>query len=205
MRNDCPIPEERLDDLLDGLLPAADATDLEAHAAGCATCRARLEAGRSLARRVARLSGAIEPPHDRWPEIRAAITRTPKRAAYRAWLAAACVIVGLGLAGLVGYRVGVGHPPTGPGANAARAVGDAEREYARAASAFLAALDERLETLSPDSRDAILESLDELDRAIAQLRLALDDDPSDVEANRSWNALYRRKIRLLRSVSRLSS
>jgi len=201
----CPDFDERLDDLLDGALSSADTQAVETHVAGCPGCRRDLAERRALARDVARLPQTREPAHDRWPEVRAAIEGArASRTASRRWLAAAAVLAGLGLAGLVGYRVGTARGTSDP-LVASREIGEAERAYAEAASAFRAVVDQRLPALTADSRAAIHASLDELDRAIAELRLALDDDPSNVEANRSWNALYRRKIRFLRTVSRLSS
>ena len=201
----CDGPDDRLDDLLDGTLSPDEARALDAHLATCPGCRESLDQRRALARRVAELPRTIAPPRDRWPEVRAAIDAA--RAARwnrRAWLAAAAIVVGLGLTGLVGYRLG-SHQVAAPAVDEARALDAAERDYVEAATAFRVVVDERLQTLTPDARARILSGLDELDQAIAELRLALDEDPANIENSRSWNALYRRKIRFLRSVSRLSS
>ncbi len=201
----CDEHDERLDDLLDGILASEDARALEAHLAACPGCRQSLEARRTLARQVAQLPRSIAPPHDRWPDVRAAIDSARARhSRRRTWLAAASIILGLGLTGLVGYRLGTRQVATAP-VPESRALDAAERDYTEAATAFRVVVDDRLRTLTPDTRAEILASLDELDRAIAELRLALDQDPSNVETSRSWNAVHRQKIRFLRSVSRLSS
>jgi anti-sigma factor RsiW len=201
----CDGQDDRLDDLLDGALSAEEARVLETHVADCPACRASLEARRALALRIAALPRTIAPPHDRWPAIRASIGATRVQSSRRrAWLAAAAIVCGLGLTGLLGYRLG-SRPAVPPESSEARALDDAERDYAQAATAFRALADERLRTLTPEARSRILSSLDELDRAIAELRIALEENPSNVENSKSWSALYRQKIRFLRSVSRLSS
>ena len=201
----CDGQDDRLDDLLDDALTAEEVRALESHVAGCPACRASLEARRALMRRIAELPRTIPPPHDRWPAIRATIgAALVQGARRRAWLAAAAIVCGLGLTGLIGYRLG-SNPAVPPESSEVRALDDAERDYAQAATAFRALADERLRTLTPEARARILSSLDELDRAIAELRVALEENPSNVENSKSWSALYRQKIRFLRSVSRLSS
>ena len=201
----CDERDERLDDMVEGILEPDDARELEAHLTTCIGCRQSVEARRTLAREIARLPRSIAPPHDRWPDVRAAIAfARARRSQRRTWLAAASIVLGLGLTGLAGYRLGTRHTAGAPIAEA-QVLDAAERDYVEAATAFRVVVDDRLRTLTPESRAAILASLDELDRAIAELRSALDENPANVENSRSWNALYRRKIRLLRSVSRLSS
>lgn len=71
-RQDHSIWLDRLSDHLDGGLPPDEAEAMEAHLAGCATCRETLADLRDLAAR-ARALGPVEPGRDLWPGIAAAL------------------------------------------------------------------------------------------------------------------------------------
>jgi anti-sigma factor RsiW len=74
---------DRLSDYVSGELDEADRTRIETHLAGCTTCRgvlSELEEVVALAHRA----GALEPPHDLWPGIEAAIRSGSASAELRA-------------------------------------------------------------------------------------------------------------------------
>lgn len=200
----CSRFDAALDDFVDGTLTPAEWRDVETHLAECERCRQDVEARRALAREVARLPRAIDPPRDFLPAIRAARARSAAPRPRAIWLAAAASVAGIALAGIVGYRMGTQR--VAPQAAMARVSFDAaERDYAQAAASLTAVLDGHLATLTPETRATILAGLDELDRAIEDLRVVLNADPANLETGRSWNALQRRRIHFLRTVSRLSS
>jgi anti-sigma factor RsiW len=202
--NPCTRFEDLLDELVDGALAPADRRAVEDHVARCAHCRDGLEARRTLARQVAGLPRSIDPPRDLLPSIRErARARRARTPSFALRLAAAAALATVALAGIVGYRMGARRAATPAGSLATLEA--TEQEYARAVETLTAVLDGRLDALTPEARTSIRENLDVLDRAIDELRAQLDADPSNVEAGRSWNALQRQKIRVLRSASRLSS
>lgn len=71
--NGCPEFEERLHDLLDGLLAPPEREKTERHLRECAGCRESLAALRSLRERTAALPRSLEPDRDLWPGIRDAL------------------------------------------------------------------------------------------------------------------------------------
>ncbi len=109
-----------LQDYLDGALTPAERQSVEAHLPTCQVCRAEHESLASVRAAVGALPRSIEPPSDLWPEIEARIsdpllheavagleqrrngparrasrqpTQRPRRARFRAWHAAALVVV----------------------------------------------------------------------------------------------------------------
>jgi hypothetical protein len=82
----CDAWAARLSDHVDGELDAGERAALEAHLAGCASCRALLGDLRRLVV-AARALPAREPERDLWPAIERELSRAPRRAWPR-WLLA---------------------------------------------------------------------------------------------------------------------
>ena len=109
-----------LQDYLDGVLTPAERQTFEAHLPMCPACRAEHETLASVKAAVGALPRSIEPPHDLWPEIEARLSEPllqetvasleqrrnglarrasrqpaprPRRVRFRAWHAAALVVV----------------------------------------------------------------------------------------------------------------
>ena len=110
-----------LQDYLDGALTPAERQTVEAHLPTCPACQAEHESLASVRAAVGALPRSIEPPSDLWPEIEARISdpllheavagleqrrngparrasrqQHPRRARFRAWYAAALVVVFVG-------------------------------------------------------------------------------------------------------------
>lgn len=67
------IPETRLNDYVDGLLPAADAAEVRRHLAACIECEREVVGLRELLGQLRTLPARIEPPRDLRPAIAAAV------------------------------------------------------------------------------------------------------------------------------------
>ncbi len=85
---------------LDGELPSAERPALEAHLAGCATCRANLTEERALRERASAVLGAARPAERPAPPLEQ-LRREPQRSPWRvrrsfAWAASIAVALGLG-------------------------------------------------------------------------------------------------------------
>ena len=80
---------------------------------------------------------------------------------------------------------------------------DAESEYARAADDLLAALNRRREQLSPETMAVVEENLRIIDRAIREVRTALEEDPGNAGNGHQFTSLYARKVALLQRAVRL--
>ena len=218
----CHELDERLDDWVDGALPAGAASEVEAHLSSCALCRERERRLRQLLAHAAALPRSLTPPRDLWPGIarRVARERSWSWAAggLRPWaLAAATVVIGLGAvlwSGPSPSRVRtVQIPAPSPELRlvaGAAVVSDpvlaaAERDYEAAANALLEALQRRRTHLQPEALAAVEANLQVIDRALDEVRQALVHDPSNPELSRMLVSTHRKKVEVLSRVVKLST
>jgi hypothetical protein len=203
----CHEWDERLNDLVDGLLPADGRRAVEAHVAGCEGCRGALEATRALRERAAALPGE-EPPRDLWPAILAALPgpvaalpgrgAAPSRRRPPAWvlgLAAAAILV-------IGFAAGLLLRParmeSAGGGPALASFRQARIDYEAAASDLLGLLEERRGELAPETLAVVEENLRIIDAAIRDVWEAVEKDPGHAGYGHRFTDLYGRKIALLR-------
>lgn len=218
----CHELDERLDDWLDGALAGAEREALEAHLASCAACREQAERLRQLLAHAAALPRSLTPPRDLWPEVALRIERASAWAgplgSWRplALAAAAAALVGLGALLWSGSRPAAVRSVAMPSATAqARPVAQAGIEdpvlaaaaadYEAAASALLEVLERRRAVLPPDDLALVEANLEVIDRALAELREALAQDPASPELNRMLVSTHRKKVDVLRRVVHLST
>jgi hypothetical protein len=219
----CQEFDERLDDFVDGGLPPAATSEVEAHLVSCAFCRERERRLRQVLAHAASLPRSVAPPRDLWPGIARQLDHE------RSWswrsvgwspvalAAAATVVIGL-VAALWSDRVParvrtVEIPAASPRAalvSAAPGVSDpvlaaAERDYEAAANALLEALQQRRARLQPEALAAVEANLEVIDRALAEVRQALVQDPSNPELSRMLVATHRKKVDVLSRVVKLST
>ena len=213
--------EERLNDLVDGLLPAPDAAAAEAHLAACAACRAQVEGLRALLRAAAGLPREVAPPAEVWEALRAETSARPGRAAWTVWatrreLAAAAVLL---VALSSGITAALLRDRGGPAASGGVAVDAAvvrppaawvefrraEAEYVRTADDLEAVLAANRDALAPETVEVVEESLGVIDAAILDAREALARDPANAELSNALAATYRDKIDVLERTLRLSA
>jgi hypothetical protein len=57
--------------------------------------------------------------------------------------------------------------------------------------------------LGPEASDSVEEGLQVLDQAVAEIRLALDENPDDRRLRLALAAKYQQEVRLLQRVSRI--
>jgi anti-sigma factor RsiW len=94
------VDEGTLHAYLDGELPSGERTELEAHLAGCATCRANLAEERALRERATAVLGSARPAEHPAPPLEQ-LRREPKRSPWRvrrsfAWAASIALALGIG-------------------------------------------------------------------------------------------------------------
>ncbi len=210
---------DRLSEYVDGDLDAATRTELEAHLATCAECRATLD---DLERVVARAKRIADrpPATDLWTPIEASIAvqrdralpvdrrqRTISFTIGRLVAAAAVVAV---VAGSITWTIATRR---GPGAVAGSRAADtaqpaastatdatalAVASYRDAAADLERVLDAGRATLRPETMRVIEENLRAIDLAIAQADSALRRDPGSAYLNQHLAATMQRKLKLLR-------
>jgi anti-sigma factor RsiW len=219
----CQELDERLDEWVDGELPAAAAADVEAHLAACPLCQGRERRLRQLLAHATALPRAVAPERDLWPDIARQVERE------RSWswasvgwspvVLAAAATVAIGLAavfwsGSAPARVRTVRIPT-PTPEARLVAGTpglsdpvlaaAERDYEAAANALLEALQQRRAGLPPEDLAAVEANLDVIDRALAEVRQALAQSPENPELSRMLVSTHRKKVEVLSRVVKLST
>jgi len=219
----CQELDERLDDFVDGALPAAASAEVEAHLLSCALCRDRERRLRQVLAHAAALPRSVAPPRDLWPGIARQLehdrTWSWRAVGFRPVVlaAAATVVIGLVAAlwsGRAPERVRTVEIPSASRraalASATPGVSDpvlaaAVEEYEAAANTLLRALHERSGRLQPDTLDAVNANLEVIDRALAEVRQALVRDPKNPELSRMLVSTHRKKVDVLSRVVKLST
>jgi len=84
-------------------------------------------------------------------------------------------------------------------------LGAAEQEYERAASELLAAIQDRRQSLSPQTLANVERNLAVIDQALNEVRAALGRDPGNKDLTRMLVSAHRKKVDTLRRVVRLST
>lgn len=207
----CTRMEELIDDFVDGRLPEGDRREVEEHIEHCAACRRAVEQLRSLVKRAAALPQEIQPARDLLPGIRRAVEQRPAPPASRSWIgwaalaASVLLLVTLGLTTMTLRERGKEAAQAAPAPDAMTEIRAAEQEYLKAAELLAEALDKQRGTLSPETAALVDENLEIINRAISNVRLALNAEPGNAKNGQVLTALYQQKIEILRRVSRLSS
>jgi hypothetical protein len=213
---------ERTLALVDGELQGALAEAACRHLEACAECAEERRHLEALLARAAALPRELEPTRDLWPGIAARLQggvrvlgfprrAEPRRRASRplGLLAAAAALVAVS-SSVTAVLVRPEPKPErdAPDQFAVAVDADpllrAERDYERAAAELMAAIEERRDLLAPQTREAIESSLSVMDRALLDLRTALESDPGNRELARLFNTTHRKRVDLLREAVRLS-
>jgi predicted anti-sigma-YlaC factor YlaD len=218
----CQELDERLDEWVDGTLKAAAAAEVEAHLAACALCQERERRMRQLLAHAAALPRSVAPPRDLWPVIAERLERQRPWWSAAGWspiaLAAAATVV-VGLVAVLWNAQGpsrvrtVEIPAASPEATlvaGAPSASDpvlaaAERDYEAAANALLEALQQRRSRLEPGTLAEVETNLQVIDRALAEVRQALVQDPANPELGRMLVSTHRKKVEVLSRVVKLST
>ena len=230
--DDCLKIEPLLDDLVDGVLSAADQRRVEAHLAVCEECAEQLASLRALLRQVDALPRSKTPASDLWSGIEPRLTRrTVARPGFTGvaegatadslrrwpgWLRqAAAALVFMALGGVLSQVLwpAVRSQPVAPSAGIAsgdeRVVDSrgvdfavAEADFLRAKEALWSAVYTSREATSPATREVVERNLRVIAGAIRELRAALAADPGNQQLEGMLLAQHRTEIDLLRRLAR---
>ena len=216
---------DRLSEYLDGDLPPAERTALEAHLAGCPTCRTTMDELRHV---VTRAHALVDQPvgTDLWGGVAARIgaSGTPvvdlgaRRVRRRVTLslpqlAAAAILlltVGAGASTLAFRTAAAPSTAVAAAPPAARAIpaglpGKAELSYDTAVRDLEQALDAGRSRLSPKTVTVLQRNLDRIDVAIAEARAALAADPANAYLSGHLAATMQQKLALLQQATLLAN
>jgi len=208
-------PLDRLSDLLDGDLTAADRAAVDAHLRDCRSCASALEDLRRV-RELARSFERMQPPPAAWERIARRTVRSEPTAPGTRWLhapwvgfaAAACLV----LAVLTAYMVRRTAAPA-PAETRAAATAPApqthtvssveselrlaEEHYENAINGLEQLARDRQQLLDPQVAASLQKNLQVIDQAIDESRAALRAQPASEPAQQSLFDAFRTKIALL--------
>lgn len=171
--------------------------------------------------KAARLATAVAPQRDLWPGIEQAIgvpAPAPRSAWRSAWAQAAAVVLLVGGSSGLTYLAMTGAAdPTVPDISApvpltfepvSGSFGSQYNlgpDYIDARRVVSANLDEHLENLSPEARQAILANMETIRKAIEDINLALAENPGNVLLQELLIETYRDELNVMRKVGVISN
>ena len=200
------LNEQQINDYLDGELSDAAATSVATHIQECDACRAEVEALRHLLARVGQLPRDIQPERD----LRSGIWQQAERRTLWHWrypLAAAAVLL-IAISSTITVLLTRDAP--GPVVRVTEATGPVdlvslETQYTNELAGLQRTLREQRDRLSPETVRILEENLAIIDRAIAEARNALVNDPQSDMLGELLRSAYQRKIDLLKQAARSSA
>lgn len=213
---------ETLNDMVDGVLPAAAIATAESHARDCSECAGALAELRATVSLTHELPPGLTPPPELWSDVRATIeagkvahlpsglTSVPRRGIWMSpgKLAAAAVFLIAVTSSVTGILMNARTPITVV-EQPVMAVAVSWQASERAFQASVVELRQQLETLHdhllPETLVKVEKALATIDLAIAEGREALLRDPSNAALSELVASNYRQKIELLRRVTQLAS
>jgi anti-sigma factor RsiW len=214
------ISFERMSDMADGLVGAADAVAVERHLSECAACRETYARLHRLLDRAASLPSRVEPPANAWASVRSRVAarpsggvRTQRWLRAESWFAraAAAVLLVAGSSALtvlvLRSREAAPDTVTRAPAESAVAIPAAVRavddSYAGVVEELTTTLHAQRGSLAPSTIATIERTLRIIDEAIAEARRALAADPGNAALLDVLSANYEQKVQLLRRASEL--
>ncbi len=209
----CSEAQSRLHDYLDGEMSKDEHRQLEQHLGGCADCRRESESWVLLRTRTAELETEIRPARDLWPAIADRIDRQPAQASFW-WLQLAAAAIALAVLSVPLSVWWVGRQETETASTTSlQQAGEtvaAQAELARsedgvqlAHTDLVIAIERHRDLVEDDTLRILEDNMILLDRAIGELRVALDENPQDLRLRMLLASRYQQERKLLQKVSRV--
>lgn len=209
------ILDDRLHDLIDGLLPDEEAREVRGHLECCGECREQHEMLALLVSDLGDLPREAVPARDLWDGIHSRIDgkdadviefpgadTAPRGRVSMSWtqLAAAAVVLAFVSGGTVWMAIGTpatGGPIASPSVGPAAVVQTATTRYDEAIIELEQLVEAGKSVLAPETLRTLEESLAIIETAIADARDALAEDPNSQLANRILANNQQAKLRVL--------
>ena len=217
--NRCNGIEDLLDDYIDGRLPPDVLRTVDQHLEECSFCCETYQGFLVLRMRVAELPKAMQPDRDLWPAISERLAS--KRGVghhlrflltWRAIAAAASILIAVGAVVMLQSFGRLDRASIELASERRQSVrGDirsevaqAEQVYIEAANGFLAELTSTDGILTPEAKRLLQGNLDITDRAISDIKAALENRPNDFALTRRLLAAHEQRVDMLQHVTRFS-
>lgn len=224
------VTRERLNDLLDGLLPEAQAASVRDHLGSCAECGRAHQGLSELLRDLRDLPDQATPPADLWLRIEERMApgvegredggakvlafptgvgaRRARKVSLPAAVAAAIALsvvsagtVWWAMAGARSAQRGAASPVADAPGSTASLVASGSAEYEQAVSLLSDLIDQGRGVLAPETVETLDASLETVEQALAEVRTALAADPSSEILSRMLVSHQQAKLRLLRQAA----
>lgn len=175
---------------------------------------------KELMARVAKLATTVTPDRDLWPEIEKAISEPvrPNRSGWNSvWAQAAAVVLLVGgSSGITYLAVNDSNDPTVPMVVTQALVFEPVSgsfgsqynlgpDYQDARGNLVAKLDDDLENLTPEAREAVLTNIETIRQAINDINKALAKEPDNVMLQELLLDTYRGELSLMMKVNGIAS
>ena len=201
------LTDDQLQDVLDGVLEAAEREAFGAHLAACPDCTAQLARVRALVVETRALPPSIDPPRDLFPAVRSRIGEgkvlqlSRRRQRWRSLAAAVLLIAASSTVTMLMLK---GRSPGVSAAALPPAVSVMEANYVQAVDDLQHQLNQT-PGLSPATVAVVKRNLAIIDQAIRESRDALARDPANGDLARILWTTYQQKLDLLQRATRLAS
>lgn len=210
------VRADLLNDYAEALLDPVAADHVAAHVALCPRCAAEVESIRALRAAAGSLPPSLDPGVDLRPAIRARRARGPRAGdrqlpgtrGTRFVAAAAVLVLGLASAPAVVRLLdgrGAGEGPVAELPRGTPTVLVLDREYARAAEELRARLELATPRMAPDAARLLRTNMSAVDRALAESRAALREDPASPVLRELVMATHRQRLEVLRQAAALAA
>jgi hypothetical protein len=215
---DCAVVSARLDDFVDGELPAVEREALAAHVATCERCRAELDGLRKLLAAAGALPREGAPERDLWPSVVERLVA--RRGSAPAKLLRPLTLLPLAATLILAVTVAFSiqqrrrrdlsqHPDVRiePAALVwpSDTVDRAAAEYEEAARQLSLAVERERQSLPPGAAETVARNIKVIDGALDELREALRKEPGNPLLARLLVATHRQKVDVLSRAHRLST
>ena len=207
----------KLNEYLDGELSPAERKEMDAHFAVCSDCRRELEALRDLVGRAGDLPSSVQPGRDLWPGIEARLEDRSvitgdfgRKRRFSFWhsrtaLAAAATVVLIILSVLGSLRPWE-HETISSATEQVAVISTfarIDRASDRVSRNLLTRFDRHGNVVASEAGDVLNQNIGIIDGAIADIRSALQTDPTNTRLAQMLRLEYQRKMDLLRTVAEL--
>lgn len=209
----CQRIQQDLHDYLDDEMSRYDRHLVEQHLATCAECREELAGLRSLVEAAGKLDSEVAPNRDLWPaiEVRLKADRPAKRLWWLQLAAAGIALAVLSVPlsvwwagrGLEDDRTAIEHEHQTPSVAIQAQLARSEDGVLLARTDLVTAIERRRDVVEADTLLMLEENMILLDRAIGEIRTALEEDPQNFRLRMLLAARYQQERKLLQKVSRV--
>ena len=209
----CPKIRQQLDDYLDDELSVQVTEQIRQHLENCPACRNEYLGLRALVQRAAEMEQQIQPSRELWPGILARIDKGSS-ARNTWWLQLAAAGIALAVLTVPLSVWWSGHQDSAISTSDRVALVD-DRLTDQAAMArsedgvllartdLVTAIEKQRDVIEDDTLQVLEDNMILLDRAIGELRTALDEDPQNLRLRMLLASRYQQERKLLQKVSRV--